>query len=923
MLVEIIGICSGGPDVSTTETDTFDSDFDDWHLSDRSWQRKSIKTLMEEYPTQMKLALAGGGNLTMKENIVLVPYCNNLSNSDWISSTMTRDLALPAHGELEVLFSVLLLGWNTSLEDSVHSARRKGSSKNPKLQIFYDEDMVFDISTAVAQHKNHYTWGQWNQFKMLSQYREDINITVTVVGCTGAHTADGHVGLVLLDNIVITIRKDRAEDSLTAPRLEPEAELNQNGTWTRIDTEANEEAEDEEKDADRGRPTFCSLLPEIGPCSLKKKRYFYNASSKTCDEFFYGGCNGNENRFSDLEGCEEICQDRELVEPIRSRIKTEDFTTFEDGFDAWVAQSWKELKYDSNIARGMGVGPPPQNMSNPNIENKIGVIPEYHMFDFRQPQIVQEFQIGPDSMLIVEFHLLVKGMGNSGFLSFFLKLDPGFNIYVGNIKVYDFKQHVINDEHWHRYRLTMNKTEVQEHKKESGEEFLLVTIKGWLGSGQKGTVVLDNLNVTHVIEDDSRGSSPDDTTDQSSHPGCLLDKDKGNCSAEFTRYYYSLTADACIQFTWSGCGGNENNHITEEDCLDKCTGSGTTTQPADGSEEHLKDPEEVCAQPAVQGNCKAKVNRFYFEPASGSCQKFVFGGCRGNRNNFRSLEECQEFCRSVMPEQNRNYSPDVRTPSDCTLSADRGSCLGNITMFFFDDIADTCKSFQYGGCLGNGNRFPSLSECENYCGYLTPAPTVVTQMFSKSTINLWTTYPMIKPTLSSTGFNESVCGLHPDKGSCSGNKLRYFYNASEEICQEFHWGGCGGNGNNFLSNLECFEVCQPKEEDFHPDDDQGSATPEEEDPEDDYYEIPVLLPFLNNTDNSPSSVCSTPYDEGPCLPLDPAKYLQRYYHNHTTGTCQLFFYGGCGGNHNNFENKSDCESFCDVVVITTTLRTSQ
>ena len=31
-----------------------------------------------------------------------------------------------------------------------------------------------------------------------------------------------------------------AEDALTAPRLEPEAELKHNGTWTRIDTEANE-----------------------------------------------------------------------------------------------------------------------------------------------------------------------------------------------------------------------------------------------------------------------------------------------------------------------------------------------------------------------------------------------------------------------------------------------------------------------------------------------------------------------------------------------------------------------------------------------------------------------------------------------------------------------------------------------------------
>ena len=81
-------------------------------------------------------------------------------------------------------------------------------------QIFYDEDMVFDISTAVAQHKNHYTWGQWNQFKMFSHYREDINITVTVVGSSGAHNTDDHVGLVLLDNIVITIRKDRLEDIL-------------------------------------------------------------------------------------------------------------------------------------------------------------------------------------------------------------------------------------------------------------------------------------------------------------------------------------------------------------------------------------------------------------------------------------------------------------------------------------------------------------------------------------------------------------------------------------------------------------------------------------------------------------------------------------------------------------------------------------
>ena len=51
-------------------------------------------------------------------------------------------------------------------------------------------------------------------------------------------------------------------------------------------------------------------------------------------------------------------------------------------------------------------------------------------------------------------------------------------------------------------------------------------------------------------------------------------------------------------------------------------------------------------------------------------------------------------------------------------------------------------------------------------------------------------------------------------------------------------------------------------------------------------------------------------DPGPCRPQDPTQFFKRFYFNRTTATCQLFFYGGCGGNHNNFERKSDCLTFC-------------
>ena len=72
--------------------------------------------------------------------------------------------------------------------------------------------------------------------------------------------------------------------------------------------------------------------------------------------------------------------------------------------------------------------------------------------------------------------MLVKGAHSSGIFSFFFKLGPGFDIYIGNIKVFNFQQHGINDEKWHTYRLTMNKTEKLQHLQESGEKNLLLTI---------------------------------------------------------------------------------------------------------------------------------------------------------------------------------------------------------------------------------------------------------------------------------------------------------------------------------------------------------------------------------------------------------------------------------------------------------------
>ncbi|XP_069130032.1 uncharacterized protein [Argopecten irradians] len=52
-----------------------------------------------------------------------------------------------------------------------------------------------------------------------------------------------------------------------------------------------------------------------------------------------------------------------------------------------------------------------------------------------------------------------------------------------------------------------------------------------------------------------------------------------------------------------------------------------------------------------------------------------------------------------------------------------------------------------------------------------------------------------------------VCTLEPLTGPCRSRKRRYFYNIQTEECEEFIYGGCRGNGNNFLSKEECEESC--------------------------------------------------------------------------------------------------------------------
>ena len=40
-------------------------------------------------------------------------------------------------------------------------------------------------------------------------------------------------------------------------------------------------------------------------------------------------------------------------------------------------------------------------------------------------------------------------------------------------------------------------------------------------------------------------------------------------------------------------------------------------------------------------------------------------------------------------------------------------------------------------------------------------------------------------------------------------------------------------------------------------------------------------------------------------------YTERYFYDSLIKQCRQFYYGGCGGNHNNFVSLGDCQRRCD------------
>ncbi|KAM9270531.1 kunitz-type protease inhibitor 2 [Cariama cristata] len=133
----------------------------------------------------------------------------------------------------------------------------------------------------------------------------------------------------------------------------------------------------------------------------------------------------------------------------------------------------------------------------------------------------------------------------------------------------------------------------------------------------------------------------------------------------------------------------------------------------------------------------------------------------------------------------------------CSLPKVVGQCRASMPRWWFNITSGSCQSFIFGGCHGNANNFLTERECQKSCilgGALKKPEHRAEHTNADPTYNEYCTVPQLT-------------------GPCRASFLRWYYSPANRTCQQFTYGGCRGNKNNYQNKEECLSRCAPKPED--------------------------------------------------------------------------------------------------------------
>ncbi|XP_032485673.1 amyloid-beta precursor protein isoform X6 [Phocoena sinus] len=151
---------------------------------------------------------------------------------------------------------------------------------------------------------------------------------------------------------------------------------------------------------------------------------------------------------------------------------------------------------------------------------------------------------------------------------------------------------------------------------------------------------------------------------------------------------------------------------------------------------------------------------------------------------------------------------------------------------------------------------------------------------------------------------------------------------AEEDDSDVWWGGADtdyadGSEDKVVEVAEEEEVADVEEEEAEDEEDGDEVEEEAEEPYEEATERTTSVATTTTTTTESveevvREVCSEQAETGPCRAM-----ISRWYFDVTEGKCAPFFYGGCGGNRNNFDTEEYCMAVCGSVMSQSLLKTTQ
>uniref|UniRef100_A0A673CKZ3 Serine peptidase inhibitor, Kunitz type 1 a n=1 Tax=Sphaeramia orbicularis TaxID=375764 RepID=A0A673CKZ3_9TELE len=189
-------------------------------------------------------------------------------------------------------------------------------------------------------------------------------------------------------------------------------------------------------------------------------------------------------------------------------------------------------------------------------------------------------------------------------------------------------------------------------------------------------------------------------TPEQSEDHCMVPMKIGPCRGSFPRWHYNAASEKCEQFSFGGCRGNHNNYLTLEECANACYGTEKTGRGLPIP----TPPAEKCGAPctADQFTC------------ANQC-------CLDRTLECDSTPQCSDGSdENNCEDLGRNFEILLQIPVDeqkvrCTEPPDTGNCRDSLSKWYYNPLQQDCSLFNYGGCLGNENRFNTKEQCMKVC----------------------------------------------------------------------------------------------------------------------------------------------------------------------------------------------------------------